>query len=145
MAMSRERLSAPQSTSLLETIPKREIDTFQGVKELLSDGAVMPEQFYSSRCCLNPNSGVAELMGAVLVDALNCLQKQTETNWPPTQRAVREAEKWLWTDDPHWPFSFLNICLALGLDPQGIRLRMGSWKKRIPYRSPIRKIRHRRR
>ena len=146
MTIRRKELSVLDSSLLLATPPKQEIDLPQGVRELFSDGAVMPEQFYHPRRCLNLNSGVAELMLAVLGDALNCLQKQTKMNQLSVQRAAQEAEEWLWTDDLHWPFSFLNICLALGLDSHGIRLRMGGWKKRIPYRSPVRrKIQPRRR
>ena len=58
-----------------------------------------------------------DLMYAVLQDAIHCFQGQATRNVPDTQRLAREAEEWVFSDDVDWPFSFLNICVVLGLDP----------------------------
>jgi hypothetical protein len=34
---------------------------------------------------------------------------------------AREAEEWFLSNEAHWPFSFLNICSVLNLEPQYIR------------------------
>ena len=39
----------------------------------------------------------------------------------------REAEKWLFSDDSNWLFSFLSICGALDLCPQYIRQGLKRW------------------
>ena len=64
----------------------------------------------------------AALMCAILADAVDSFQEQFVST--ATRRAKRlgeEAEEWLFSDDPHWVFSFLSICTALDLSPQYIR------------------------
>jgi hypothetical protein len=40
---------------------------------------------------------------------------------PPDQRAYLQAKAYLESRDRTWPFSFENICEAVGLDPDGLR------------------------
>jgi len=68
-------------------------------------------------------------MRAVLEDAVNCFQKQSAKSGRHAQRLAREAEEWLFSDDPHWPFSFVNICAVLGLDPGYVRLGLKRWRQ----------------
>src|SRR5262249_24276570 len=75
--------------------------------------AILPEQFHAS-----PRKGIsfsreASLMRAVLEDAIGCLQQLASKNTPEVQRLARDAERWFFADDDHWPFSFMNICAAL--------------------------------
>ena len=71
-------------------------------------------------------------MRAVLEDAIGCFQKQMVSSGRRTQRLAREAEEWFFTDDHHWPFSFVNICAVLGLDPEYIRMGLKRWCQRPP-------------
>ncbi len=38
-----------------------------------------------------------------------------------SRRRFAEVRKWFMSDSTRWPFSFLNICEALDLDPPAIR------------------------
>jgi hypothetical protein len=60
-------------------------------------------------------------MRAVLADALFCYHTQNRS-------LVREAAAWFSSEDDRWPFAFVNVCRALGLDPASVRraLRQGS-------------------
>jgi hypothetical protein len=69
-------------------------------------------------------------MRAVLDDAIDCFQKQFVAGGVRAQRLAKEAEAWLFSDDDHWPFSFVNICAALGLDPAYIRRELTRWCQR---------------
>jgi hypothetical protein len=40
------------------------------------------------------------------------------------QRAYWKAYDWVATEDPEWPFSFVNLCGALGLDVESTRRRV---------------------
>jgi hypothetical protein len=80
--------------------------------------SVLPEQFYSASSHEPPE---AALMRAVLQDAINCVQEGVRVMSRRKQRLAREAEEWFFSDESHWPFSFLNICAVLGLEPQYIR------------------------
>jgi len=105
--------------------------------EVFSDPAVSPELFYRSRSdgtC--KTRGEFALMCAVLDDALVCFQKQFSTKARRVQRLAREAEKWLFTDDPSWPFSFVNLCHMLGLDPGHIRQGLKERYLRAPTLAP---------
>jgi hypothetical protein len=41
--------------------------------------------------------------------------------------ALRAAREWLRADDFDWPFSFVNVCNALGCDPQVLRRSLAKW------------------
>ena len=58
------------------------------------------------------------LMFAVLLDAVECFQKYAghEAN-----RLFKDTDEWIFEDDPECPFSFINICEAVGMDPEYLR------------------------
>ena len=117
---------------------------FQGdwgaASQVLLSSAILPAQFYNSPAGLDSTRGEIALMRAVLEDAVGCFQKQAVTSGRRVQRLAREAEEWFFSDDHHWPFSFVNICAALGLDPEYIRLGLKRWCQR-PLAEPQKKRR----
>lgn len=57
-----------------------------------------------------------------------------------TSRIQRDALAWFASDDTSWPYSFLNICEALGLHPRTLRDRLPTLTHvatRAGYRNPI--------
>lgn len=52
------------------------------------------------------------------------------------QRLARDAEAWLLNDDVEWPFSFVNICAALGLEPTYVRRGLIQWKEQQTKQTP---------
>ena len=87
---------------------------------------VLPEQFHATPAHADSSCGEAALMRAVLEDAIHCWQKSEGRK---AQRLAREAEQWLFADDHHWPFSFINICGALGLDAEYVRSGLKNWRQ----------------
>ncbi len=81
-------------------------------------------------------------MQAVLKDALECFQKQFGTPRFREYRIAREAEQWLFTDDYQWPFSFVNICAFLGIDPEYVRRGLTKQKAERPAEIPRRALHH---
>jgi hypothetical protein len=105
-----------------------------GNSALLSD-AVLPEQFYGPpRGTVETQSEVA-LMRAVLDDAIHCYQQQFATKTRHARRLAREAEAWFFDNDERWPFSFVNVCRALGFDPEYVRRGLRQWGQRPPAAS----------
>ncbi len=98
--------------------------------------AVLPEQFSRPQNGADIRGGEAALMRAVLDDALTCFQKQFVTQGRRAQRLATEAEEWFFSDDPHWPFSFVNICAVLGLDPEYLRQGLAQWHQHPPTTAP---------
>jgi hypothetical protein len=96
----------------------------------LPPAAVLPEQFHSPAVSALSGRGEVALMRAVLEDAIDCFQKQSGRTDRRSQRLLREAEEWLFSDDLRWPFSFLNICNVLGIDPEYVRRGLKHWRQR---------------
>jgi hypothetical protein len=42
-------------------------------------------------------------------------------------RRAREAERWFFSDAPHWLFSFVSVCDVLGLEPNYIWIKLKYW------------------
>ena len=111
-----------------------------GETHLVSPAPVLPEQFYLRAAgSAHPASGVRALMGAMLEDAIACVQKQTLTPSRRNHRLAREAEQWILTDNTTWVFSFLNVCAALGLEPDYLRAKLDQWGKRWARPAHLRK------
>lgn len=123
-------------------LPARQGDlnafTEENGTELLG-AAVLPEQFYTSSAVHTP--GVVALMRAVLNDALVCYQKRFLSHSRRAHRLAREAEAWLFCDDDRWPFSFVNICDALGIEPAALRRQLRQWGQRLPATQQRRRLR----
>jgi len=64
------------------------------------------------------------LMAAVLEDAMRELARSSEIWVGPAGRGRAEVQAWVESDDVTWPFSFLNVCDALDLNPAGVRRRI---------------------
>src|SRR5215510_14623136 len=100
-------------------------------ERLLSPAPVLPEQFYvCATGSSHPASGVRALLWAMLEDAIVCIQQQALTPSRRHQRLAREAEQWIFADNTTWVFSFLNVCAALGLEPDYLRPKLTQWRQR---------------
>lgn len=71
---------------------------------------------------------------AVLDDAIRCLALGHQIRGTHDQRLAREAEAWIRNLDRRWPFSFSNICEALGIN--GLQLRRKLLELRYPATLP---------
>jgi len=58
------------------------------------------------------------LRAAVLIDAIRCLAGAASIH---EQRAQQHAMRWITSRDTNAPFSFHNVCEALGFDPARLR------------------------
>ncbi|HKA52401.1 MAG TPA: hypothetical protein VKJ47_01940 [Candidatus Binatia bacterium] len=92
--------------------------------------AVLPSQFFSPP--RYHHKGEIALMYAVLEDAVRCFTKQFVEKKVRTRHLAEEAEAWFRSDDERWPFSFVNICAALGLDAQYLRQGLAHWRQQHP-------------
>ena len=64
------------------------------------------------------------LMAAVLEDAMRELVRPSEVWIGAAERQRAEVQAWVESDDVAWPFSFLNVCEALDLNPAHLRRRI---------------------
>ena len=68
------------------------------------------------------------LMFAVLLDAVECFQKHSLLPGQYAYRLFKDTEDWIFKDDHKWPFSFMNICEAVEMDPHYLRKGLSLWK-----------------
>jgi hypothetical protein len=78
------------------------------------------------------------LLLAVLEEAVRTFQRYLDGEGRRSRRLLREVEAWFASDDPTFPFSFVPLCDALGLDPSYLRSGLRRW--RASHRFPIRTV-----
>jgi len=100
--------------------------------------ALLPEQYFDRWAARASDSPEKRLMFAVLLDAVIQLQGRN-------QKEAAEAEDWIrGTDCEESPFSFRNICEALGIEAEYLAHGLLSWRDRkaeMPFRAPLRQLR----
>ena len=119
----------------------RTIDLFLTNSELSNEAcfiaAVLPEQFYADQMPPAQIQGELALRRAVLEDALRCYYRQFTNKTRQALQAAKEAETWFFADDLEWPYSFVNICEVLHLEPTAIRRGLRRWQQQpeaVSYR-----------
>ena len=84
----------------------------------LQPGIVLPAQWDRRAAVLQPEK---RLMLAVLEDAVATFLRHPRRGDARERRAVREVEEWFDATDSVWPFTFIRVCEALGLNAQYVR------------------------
>jgi hypothetical protein len=98
------------------------------LQELLAATAVLPEQFGSQG--RGQPCGERALMWAVLADGIECYRRNAQPVSMQQAIEFEDAERWVWTTDWDWPFSFVNLCEAFGFDPAAVRQALQTWRGR---------------
>jgi hypothetical protein len=80
------------------------------------------------------SEGEQRLMLAALEDALRIIVRRGADRKGRSRRDFVEERAWVLSNDEGWPFSFLNICDAVDIDPKGLRTRLAPWL--APPREP---------
>jgi len=106
-----------RQNKLLQTVPA----DLKPVSARRSGEGMLADEVFNPRPSLAASYAEATLMCAVLEDAVVCFHKQFNCATRHGKHLGREAEQWLFSDEPDWPFSFLSICSVLELCPQYIR------------------------
>ena len=65
-----------------------------------------------------------KLMFAILLDAVECFQDYAEQD-----RLFKDAEESIFEDDHEWPYSFINICEAVDMNPKYLRKGLLHWRQ----------------
>ena len=75
-----------------------------------------------------PRQPERRLAAAVLLQALEDLARlgppAVDVAHRPAYRRVRPVFTWLFSDDVAWPYSFVNVCAHLRLDPEAVRAQL---------------------
>jgi len=118
----------------METTAAIRIDESRGPALGLEPETILPSQFFDRvhvDASLQPEK---RLMLAVLEDGVGTFQKYAGAPGRRGRRLFAEAEEWFASDDSDWPFAFVSICQALGLEPRYVRKGLRLWYER--HRGP---------
>ena len=113
----------------------------QKLGKSLKPGFLLPEQLYDSPLRAHRTRGEVALMYVVLDAAISDFHLQFVKHGQRPQRLAREAEEWMRQNDTEWPFSFVNICAVLGIEPDYIRRGLKQWKEHPSTTPPSRRQR----
>jgi hypothetical protein len=80
-------------------------------------------------------SAERDLMFAILADAVDCYSKYATARDGRSMRLFADARDWFFCDGDEQPFSFVNVCDGLGLDPSYIRRGVLALTKRAQLRT----------
>jgi len=83
----------------------------------------------------DPQHPMFRLAMVILLDAVECFQQNWQSQDRRSQRAFREVEEWIVSNDAGAPLSFEEVCDLLGLDAGYVRMLFFRWKERQLQRS----------
>lgn len=114
--------------------------------ELFVPDMITPEQ-HGDQVRMEPtDQPEIRLMLAVMEDAVATFQRYLQEPSRGNEREYMETRAWLASEDLEWPYSFSNICEALGMEPDLVRKKMLGWEARPEqlhqglYRFPFRRV-----
>lgn len=96
----------------------------------LEPETVLPSQFFSGLQIDASLQAEKRLMLAVLEDAVGTFQKHVAARDRRGEALFTETEEWFASDEVEWPFSFVNVCHALGLEVSYMRTGLWRWRDR---------------
>jgi hypothetical protein len=100
-------------------VPK--MSAWLSVAEFLEPETVLPTQFHEAWHRPAPITPERALVLSVLWRAIEDLYKNRFARRRRDQSLYAAAYKWVASNDQSWPYSFVNICEALSLDPVSVR------------------------
>src|SRR5215469_12658088 len=96
-----------------------------------SGGAILPVQYFDS--LKKEDARIVpykRLLMAVLEDAVRCFQANVGATSGKGRRLFNETELWMRSETADGPFSYLNVCETLRIDPSYLRRALMDWKAR---------------
>jgi len=85
---------------------------------LLDSLGVLPASLPEPRFAMQPEK---RLLLAMLEDAITAARRPAGKPRRRPQAPRVEARRWIFSNDVRWPFSFVNVCGVLGIDPYYLR------------------------
>ena len=109
----------------METSPRSE----SAVEHMLAADTVLPEQFWTSECGSTQLSPERALRWAVFADGIDSYRRNAGATSADRRSEFLESQRWVWSTDWDWPYSFVNLCEVFGFDPAGVRQRLARWRQ----------------
>lgn len=114
--------------------------------DMVEPDLITPEQHRDQVRSEPTDQPEIRLMLAVMEDAVATFQRYLQKPSRSSERVFQETRTWLESEDLEWPYSFSNICEALGMEPELVREKMLAWETHPEqlrgglYRFPFRRV-----
>ncbi len=105
-------------------------DHLVGEGKLFQPDVMLPSQFATRVRGRGPQEAEFNLVRAILDDAIHCFKKYRFAESDSSRALYEEARDWIESTDRQWPFSYENVCMILGIDPDYLRLGLAQWEHR---------------
>ena len=91
---------------------------------------ILPTQHFAAIQRKRFPSGEHRLLVALIQDAIECVQKHMHARDAKRRQLFLDAQSWIGSDDDRGVFSFNNVCMLLGMNPEYVRQGLLSWCER---------------
>lgn len=111
----------------------RERGRFQSeerVLEIFDPDIILPSQHFAALKRKKFPSGEHRLLVALIQDAVECFQKHLHARDSKRRQLFLDAEQWIGAEDDRGVFSFNNVCMLLGMNPEYVRQGLEHWRER---------------
>ncbi|HYB98488.1 MAG TPA: hypothetical protein VEC57_05070 [Candidatus Limnocylindrales bacterium] len=89
---------------------------------------VLPSQHFAQIKRKKFPSGEHRLLVALIQDAVECFQKHLHARDSKRRQLFLDAESWIDSEDDRGVFSFNNVCMLLGMNPDYVRQGLLAWR-----------------
>ncbi|HYC54301.1 MAG TPA: hypothetical protein VEL28_05110 [Candidatus Binatia bacterium] len=89
---------------------------------------VLPSQHFAQIKRKKFPSGEHRLLVALIQDAVECFQKHLHARDSKRRQLFLDAESWIDSEDDRGVFSFNNVCMLLGMNPEYVRQGLIAWR-----------------
>lgn len=91
---------------------------------------ILPAQHFAAIQRKKFPSGEHRLLVALIQDAIECFQKHMHARDAKRRQLFLDAQGWIGSEDDRGVFSFNNVCMLLGMNPDYVRQGLSEWCER---------------
>jgi hypothetical protein len=116
-------------TSSRNPTERTSLTASENVRSLFQPDTLALGQFFDDRRNNKLIEPEVKLMLAVLADAIQCFQDNFLARHDTRRRLFDDVQRWIFEVREDWVFSFENICVILGINPQYVRKGLARWRE----------------
>lgn len=90
---------------------------------------ILPAQHFAAIQRKKFPSGEHRLLVALIQDAIECFQKHMHARDAKRRQLFLDAQGWIGSEDDRGVFSFNNVCMLLGMNPDYVRQGLAHWSE----------------
>jgi len=90
---------------------------------------ILPVQHFAAIQRKKFPTGEHRLLVALIQDAIECFQKHMHARDAKRRQLFLDAQGWIGSEDDRGVFSFNNVCMLLGMNPDYVRQGLAHWSE----------------